>query len=176
MKEYIGVNTKKRKLAKNSFEKDFFKLMNNSVYGETLQDVRKRQNIKLRTSDKLINRDISNLQFINRKIFDENLVAVQMIKETINRYMSDRYKQIDICQIFCLELSKELMYDFHYGLIKAKYGNDARLLFMDTDSLCYEIKTKDFYQDMYDNKSFFDLSDMKGKLNDNTNKKSSRKV
>src|SRR5882757_2455502 len=70
-----------------------------------------------------------------------------------------------------LELSKELMYDFHYGFIKNKYGNNAQLLFTDTDSLCYEIKTEDLYQDMYDNKEWFDLSDMPVDFKDNTNKK-----
>ena len=60
---------------------------------------------------------------------------------------------------FCvLELFKELMYNFHYGFIKSKYGNKAKLLFMDTDSLCYEIKMRDFYQDIYDDKSFLILS------------------
>ena len=63
------------------------------------------------------------------------------------------------------------MYDFHYGFIKPKHGTNAQFLFTDTDSLCYEIKCEDFYQEMYDNKDFFDLSDMPGKFRDNTNKK-----
>ena len=63
------------------------------------------------------------------------------------------------------------MYDFHYEFIKNKYGDKAKLLFTDTDSLCYEIETKNVYQDMYDNKEMFDMSDVKGKFNDNTNKK-----
>src|SRR5258708_2720585 len=83
MKEYIDFNTEKRKFAKNDFEKDFFKLMNNSVYGKTMENVRKRQNIKLRTSDKLLNKDLSDPRLINRKIFDEDLVATHMIKEFI---------------------------------------------------------------------------------------------
>ena len=75
-----------------------------------------------------------------------------------------------------LDLSKWLMNDFHYSFIKNKYGNDAQLLFTDTDSLCYEIKTEDFYKDMYDNKDLFDSSDMKGTMeysgfNDTANKK-----
>ena len=67
------------------------------------------------------------------------------------------------------------MYDFHYGFIKQKYGNKAKLLFTDTDSLCYEIRTGDIYEDMYDNKEMFDLSDITDerlkKFHDNTNKK-----
>ena len=63
------------------------------------------------------------------------------------------------------------MYDFHYDFIKNKYGDKAKLLFTDTDSLCYEIQTKNIYKDMYDNKEMFDLSDVLGEFNDNTNKK-----
>ena len=165
MKEYIDFNTEKRKLAKNDFEKDFFKLMNNSVYGKTMEAVRKRQNIKLISDEKLLNKYLSKPTLINRKIFDEDLVAVHMIKEklVLNKPIYVGFA--------VLELSKWLMYDFHYGFIKNKYGSDAQLLFTDTDSLCYEIKTEDFYQDIYDNKEMFDLSDMKGKFNDNTNKK-----
>jgi len=165
MKEYIDFNTAKRTLAKNDFEKDFFKLMNNSVYGKTLQNVRKQQNIKLISDDKLLNKYLSHPGLINRKIFDEDLVAVHMIKEKL------KLNKPIYVGFAVLELSKWLMYDFHYGFIKPKYGSDAQLLFTDTDSLCYEIKTKDFYQDMYDNKEWFDLSDMTKQFQDNTNKK-----
>jgi len=116
MKPYIDFNTEKRKLSKNDFEKDFFKLLNNSVYGKTLESVRKRQNIKLRTSDKLIDKDLSNPRFINRKIFDEDLVAIHMTKEKL---VLNKPIYVGFC---VLELSKELMYDFHYGFIKKKYG------------------------------------------------------
>jgi len=165
MKEYIDFNTEKRKLAKNDFEKDIFKLFNVSVYGKTLESVRKRQNIKLISDEKLLNKYLSKPGFINRKIFDEDLVAVHMIKEklTLNKPIYVGFA--------VLELSKWLMNDFHYGFIKNKYGSNAKLLFTDTDSLCYEIKTEDFYKDMFDNKECFDLSDMPGKFNDITNKK-----
>jgi len=165
MKEYIDFNTEKRKLAKNDFEKDFFKLLNVSVYGKTLESVRKRKNIKLISDEKLLNKYLSKPEFINRTIFDEDLVGVHMIKEkiTLNKPI---YVGFSV-----LELSKWLMNDFHYGFIKPKYGSDVKLLFTDTDSLCYEIKTEDFYQDMYDNKEWFDLSDIPGQFHDNANKK-----
>ena len=63
------------------------------------------------------------------------------------------------------------MYDFHYGFIKKKYGDKIKLLFTDTDSLCYEVETESIMEDLYDNKEMFDLSDVKGEFNDNTNKK-----
>ena len=91
MKLYIDFNTEKHKLAKNDFETDFFKLMNVSVYGKTIENFHNHPNIKLRPSEKLLNRDLSNPRLISRKYFDEDLVATHMIKEKIllnNRYTS----------------------------------------------------------------------------------------
>jgi hypothetical protein len=97
------------------------------------------------------------------------VVAVHSIREKI-KLNKPVYVGFSI-----LDISKTLMYDFHYGFIKNKYGNKAKLLFTDTDSLCYEIETKDVYQDMYDNKEMFDLSDITSdrfkKFYDDTNKK-----
>ena len=75
IKEYIDFNTNKCKEAKNNFEKDFFKLMNNSPYEKSMESVRKRQNINLRTSIKLLDNDLSDPRLLNRKIFDEDLLA-----------------------------------------------------------------------------------------------------
>ena len=70
------------------------------------------------------------------------------------------------------DLSKYHMYNFHYGFMKRNYGSDAKLLFSDTDSLCYEIETEDFYKDMFESKEHYDLSDMNmEQFKDSENKK-----
>jgi len=154
MKPYIDFNTEKRKQAKNEFEKNFFKLMNNSVFGKTMENVRKRINVKLITDENELTRYLSKPYYISSKIFNENLVAVHSIKKSVKL---DKPVYVGFC---ILDISKTLMYDFHYGFIKNLYATKAKLLFTDTDSLCYEIKTKDVYQDMHDNKDMFDLSDI----------------
>ena len=90
---------------------------------------------------------------MSSKIFNENLVAVHKIKETLTL---NRPAYVGMC---ILDLSKTLMYDFHYNYIKSKYGDKAKLLFTDTDSLTYEIETKDVYRDFWNDKDRFDNSD-----------------
>ena len=153
LKQYIDFNTQKRTHAKNSFEKDFFKLMNNSVFGKTMENNRKRVDVRLVTSKEKLLKLASKPTYVSSKIFNENLVAVHKIKETLTL---NRPAYIGMC---ILDLSKTLMYDFHYNHIKHKYGNKAKLLFTDTDSLTYEIETKDAYKDFFKDKSKFDNSD-----------------
>ena len=153
LKQYIDFNTQKRTRAKNSFEKDFFKLMNNSVFGKTMENIRKRVDVRLVTSKKKLLKLASKPTYVSSKIFNENLVAVHKIKETLTL---NRPAYIGMC---ILDLSKTLMYDFHYNYIKHKYGDKAKLLFTDTDSLTYEIETKDAYADFWSDKDRFDNSD-----------------
>ena len=153
LKEYIDFNTEKRKEAKNSFEKDFFKLMNNSVFGKTMENIRKRCNIYLETDPDHLLRQTAKPTFVSCKICHENLVAVHMKKKILKL---DKPSYVGMC---ILDLSKVLMYDFHYNFIKAKYGDLAKLLFTDTDSLCYHIITDDVYEDLYLSKDMFDNSD-----------------
>ena len=154
MEPYIRKNTNLRKEAKNSFEKDFFKLMNNSVFGKTIENIRKRQNVKLVDDRKLANKLTSKKNFERLTIFDENLVAVHMKKTEV--YFN---KPIYVGQT-SLDLSKTLMFDFHYNYTRKKYDNKAELLFTDTDSLMYLIQTEDFYRDIkHDIKKKFDTSD-----------------
>ena len=142
LKKYIDLNTGLRAKATNNFEKDFFKLMNNAVFGKTMENIRNRVDIKLITNEKEAKKLISKPNFHHRTIFTENLIAVHM-KKTKVYYNKPIY--LGLC---VLDLSKTLMYDFHYNYIKKKYGQAASLLFTDTDSLAYEIDTEDFYKDI----------------------------
>ena len=153
LKQYIDYNTEKRKNAKNDFEKDFFKLMNNSVFGKTMENLRKRVDVRLVTDEKKLLKLTSKPTYVSSKIFNENLVAVHKIKETLTL---NRPAYVGMC---ILDLSKTLMYDFHYNYIKRNYGKKAKLLFTDTDSLTYEIKAKDVYKDLFKDKDKFDNSD-----------------
>ena len=153
LKQYIDFNTNTRKVAKTSFEKDFFKLMNNSVFGKTMENLRKRVDIRLVTNEKQLDKLTAKPTFVSSKIFNENLMAVHKIKQTLTL---NRPAYVGMC---ILDLSKTLMYDFHYNYIKEKFGNKAKLLFTDTDSLTYEIETKDVYEDLWENKELFDNSE-----------------
>ena len=153
LKRYIDFNTQKRSQAKNAFEKDFFKLMNNSVFGKTMENIRKRVDVRLITDSKKLLKMSSKPTFVCSKIFNEDLVAVHKIKEVLTL---NRPAYVGMC---ILDLSKTLMYDFHYNYIKQKYGDKAKLLFTDTDSLTYEIETEDVYQDFWNDKDKFDNSD-----------------
>ena len=153
LKQYIDFNTEKRKDAKNAFEKDFFKLMNNSVFGKTMENIRKRVDVRLVTDKNKLIKLASKPTYVSSKIFNENLVAVHKIKETLTL---NRPAYVGMC---ILDLSKTLMYDFHYNYIKKKYEDKAKLLFTDTDSLTYEIEAADIYQDFWNDKEKFDNSD-----------------
>ena len=154
MEPYIRKNTELRKTAANNFEKDFFKLMNNSVFGKTIENIRKRQNIHLIDNRKKAVKLSSKPNFDRCTIFDRNLIAVHMKKTEV--YFN---KPVYVGQAI-LDLSKTLMFDFHYNYIKEKYGNKAELLFTDTDSLMFQIYTDDFYKDIIpDILTKFDTSD-----------------
>ena len=128
--------------------------MNNSVFGKTLENIRNRVDIRLISTDKVVQKLAAKPNYDCCKIFDENLVAVHMKKTKL--YIN---KPVFL-GMSILDLSKSLMYDFDYNYIKTKYGDKAKLLFTDTDSLAYEIKTKDFYKDINpDIEKRFDTSD-----------------
>ncbi|KAL4142621.1 hypothetical protein QTP88_005046 [Uroleucon formosanum] len=153
LKSYIDFNTNLRSEAKNEFEKEYFKLMNNSVYGRTMMNVRNHVDIRLCSNGSTVEKLITKPNFDRRTIFTENLAAVHMKRTQIS------FKQPIYIGMCVLDLSKMLMYDFYYNIIKKKYGNRVRLLYTDTDSLILEIKTNDFYQDIKINLDHFDTSD-----------------
>ena len=158
MKEYIDKNTKLRTKSKNKFESDFFKLMNNSVFGKTIENIRKRTDVKLVTTSEQARKYINKPNYTGRTTFSDNLVAIHMGKTEI---LMNKPVYLGMC---ILDISKTLMYDFHYGYIKPKFGEKAELLFTDTDSLMYEIETEDFYKDISpDVRTMFDTSDYPSK-------------
>ena len=127
--------------------------MNNSVFGKTMENLRKRVDVRLATNEKSLLKLTNMPSYISSKIFNENLVAVHKIKEALTL---NRPAYVGMC---VLDLSKTLMYDFHYNYIKKRYGDKSRLLFTDTDSLTYEIETDDVYKDFCGDKDLFDNSD-----------------
>ena len=154
LKKYIDLNTELRIKATNDFEKDFFKLMNNSVFGKTMENIRNRVDINLVNDKKRAEKLSAQPNFNHCNIFSEDLVAIHMKK---TKLVFNKPVYLAMC---ILDLSKTLMYDFHYNYIKRKYGDKAILLLNDTDSTMYVIQTEDFYKDISaDVKRRFDTSD-----------------
>ena len=155
LKEYIDVNTELRKKASNDFEKDFFKLMNNAVFGKTMENVRKHRDIKLVKTDKKRNKLVSEPNYHTMKLTDNNLAIIEMreVKVKMNKPI---YLGLSI-----LDISKITMYEFWYDYVKSKYEDKTRLCYMDTDSFVVNIKTKDFYKDIITN-DFIEMKKAKG--------------
>ena len=139
LKPYIDMNTKKRKEAKNEFEEDFFKLMNNAVFGKTMENVRKHRDIKLVRTDKRRNRLVSEPNYHTTKYFSENLLEIEM-KKTNVKMNKPAYLGISI-----LDIRKPLMYEYWYDFIKPKYRDREKLCYSDTDSFIIHIITENFY-------------------------------
>jgi hypothetical protein len=165
LKPYIDLNTEMRKKAKNEFEKDFYKLMNNSVFGKTMENVRNRMQLHLTADDNNAEKWFSKANFKN-------------CTEAFGLYMIELYKE-KVCldkPIYVgttiLDLSKLLMMRFHYDVIERHFKNRYELLYSDTDSLVYQIFTADIYDWIKENKSLFDLSESdRPDMADNENKK-----
>lgn len=162
LKNYIELNTRLRQASKSIFEKDFFKLLNNAIFGKTIENRRKQVDVKLITTWRDMNNKTNkkngaekliakpNLHSIS--IFSKNFVAVQLKKEKV---VLDRPIYIGFS---VLEYAKQHLYRFHYDFIKTEYNSKAKLCYTDTDSLLYLIKTKDFYKDMQSHLSQYDTS------------------
>ena len=153
LKICIELNTKYRKEAKNEFEKNFFKLMNNSVYGKAMVNVRNHRDIKLVKSDKRRKQLVSEPNYHSPKNFSKYLMTIEM-KKTKIKMNKPIYLGMSI-----LDISKTLMYEFWYDYIKLKYGDKVKLCYADTDSFVIYIITKDFFEDIAnDVKIWFDTS------------------
>ena len=142
LKIYIEMNTELRKNAKNQFEKNFFKLMNNSVFGKTMENLRNHRDIKLVTSDKRRKRLVSEPNYHSHKKISDYLMTIEM-KKTRVKMTKALYLGMSI-----LDIRKILMYEFWYDYINPKYGDEAKLCYTDTDSSITYIKTEDFFEDI----------------------------
>ena len=153
LKLYINLNTELRKEAKNEFEKDFFKLMNNSVFGKTMENVRNHRDIKIVTTNKQRNKLVSEPNYHTTKHISENLLIIEMKKTEVKMN-----KPIYLGMVI-LDINKTLMYEFWYNYITPKYGDGTKLCYADTGSSVSHIKTEDFYKDTAnDVKRYFDTS------------------
>ena len=147
------MNTELRKLAKDDFEKDLFKLMNNAVFGKTMENIRKRRYLKLVTTDKKRNKLVLEPNYHTMNYISEDLSITEMNKAKV-KMNKPIYLGLSI-----LDISKILIYEFWYDYMKPKYGNDVKLCYMDMESFIMSIKTNDFYKDIAnDVEKRFDIS------------------
>ena len=135
------MNAELRKLAKDDFEKDLFKLMNNAVFGKTMENIRKHRDIKLVTTNKKRNKLVSEPNYHTINYISEDLSIIKMNKTKVKMN-----KPINL-GLTILDISK-ILYEFWYDYMKPKYGNRVKLCYMDTDSFVMNIKTSDFYKDI----------------------------
>ena len=142
LKPYIDMNMELRKLAKDDYEKDLFKLMDNAVFGKTMENIRTHRDIKLVTTDKKRNKLVSEPNYHTMNYISEDLSIIEMNKTRV-KMNKPIYLGLSI-----LDISKILMYKFWYDYMKSKYGNNVKFCYMDTDSFIMNIKTEDFYKDI----------------------------
>ena len=142
MKEYIDFNTRLRTEANNDFEKDFYKLINYSVFGKTMENIRKHRNMKLVNNEEEYLKNVMKPNFKSVTLLGLDLMSCEMGKVRV--VMN---KPVYLGQAI-LDLSKTIMYEFHYNYMIPKYSDRLKLCYMDTDSLIYSIGTEDFYSDI----------------------------
>ena len=153
LKPYIDFNKEQRQKSANDFKKDFFKLINNLVFGKTMENMRKFMDVKLVPNGRKFTTVTSKPNFKSCKIFSNDLMAIHMAKTEI-KLIKPAYVGVSI-----LDLSKTFMFAFHYDKIKQRYGDKAKLLMTDTDSLVYYIETEDIYEDMLQEQDAYDTSE-----------------
>ena len=154
IKEYINMNTAERTKGKSKFEKDFYKLCNNAIYGKMLQDITKQTDVKITRDNNKAMKWFGYPQFKDAT-FTNGMYQIKCDKKEV------LYNRATYIGSTILDLSKLLMYDFHYNYMKKKYKENVELIYTDTDSFVYDIKTDDLYQEMYNDEEYYDLSEVK---------------
>ena len=153
------MNTELRTKANNEFENDYYKLNNNSVYGQTMKNIRKHKDIHLVATDKKHIKLVSEPNYHATKCISKNLLVMEMKKREI--YMK---KPVYLGQVI-LDISKTLMYKFWHEYIKPKHADNVKLCYMDTDSFVMHVNTDDFYHDISNDVNLlFDTSNYSTKL------------
>jgi len=145
MAPYVELCTSMRVKAVNEFERDYWKLKVNSVFGKSMENIRKRISIKLVTTERKANKLMSKPSFKDRTIYSRDLMAIHMNNEKL------KFDKAIYVGFAILDISKTIMYDFHYNVMKKSYGNSLSTVYSDTDSLVYEIRTPDFFEDLKHN-------------------------
>ena len=167
LKPYIEFNTEKRKNARNDFEKDIFKLLNNAVFGKTMEDKRKHLDFEIVSDERRFIKCVNNPSFKHSHIINENLVGVEKQKPKL------KLDKPIFIGMSILDLSKQHMYKFYYDGMKPKYGDNIRMVYTDTDSFVFHTRTDDIYQDLKEINDEMDFSgyDKNHTCYDATNKK-----
>ncbi|XP_029348011.1 uncharacterized protein LOC107883973 [Acyrthosiphon pisum] len=142
-----------RKKAGNDFERDFFKLMNNAVFGKTMESKRKQMKIELVSCERRLQKLINKTTFKHCTRYNDNLNAVELENKII------KFDKPIYIGFAVLDISKTLMYDYHFNIMKKHYGDNIKLMYTDTDSLVYHINTKDFFEDLAINPNLLDRMD-----------------
>ena len=153
LKPYIDFNTEKRKNAKTEFEKDLFKLLNNAVYGKTLENVRNHNDFRLINTPERFQKLVNKPSYKHRHIINEDLVVVELEKAMVE-LDKPIYMGLSI-----LDYSKIHMYSFYYDVLKPKYNDKIKLAYTDTDSFIIHVETDDIYTDFKHIKQHMDFSD-----------------
>ena len=151
LKTYVQLITQKRKEAKTKFEEDFSKLMVSSSFGKTCEGKRNQIRVKIVRTEEEVYQWTNQPEFQSFKIFDENLAYVTL---SISEVLWDKPTIVGAC---ILDLSKKFMFDFHYNTMKKHF--DCTLLYSDTDPFVYEIRSRDFFDELQKKQSVMDQFD-----------------
>ena len=155
LRDYISKNTELRTNAKNDFEKDVFKLMSNAIYGKMMENILGRVELKIFTDQETAMKHMNYDNFTGKGDYINEMFFIQCTPKEVE------YNKPTYIGNAILDISKVFMIDYHYNYIKPKYGDNSKLIYTDTDSFIYHIKTDDLYQDMFNDKHLFDLSNVK---------------